>query len=236
MLEITFLGNKKDKEVWSMSVREKFDFDLKNLRDKLIEIGSLTEVALSKAIHALENQNVEEALEIIEDDNRVDDLDEEINDLAIILIAKQQPVAVDLRRIIVAIKISSDIERMADFAVNIAKSTIRIGDEPLVKPIHSIKKMHDIASEMLSLSIKAYNEEDIVLAKKVADMDDQVDELYGETIRDILELMESKKENSQQLTQLLFICRYIERTADHATNISESIMYLVKGQRYDLNS
>jgi phosphate transport system protein len=96
--------------------------------------------------------------------------------------------------------------------------------------------MHDIASEMLSLSIKAYNEEDIVLAKKVADMDDQVDELYGETIRDILELMESKKENSQQLTQLLFICRYIERTADHATNISESIMYLVKGQRYDLNS
>ncbi len=124
---------------------------------------------------------------------------------------------------------------MADFAVNIAKSTIRIGDQPLVKPIHHIKKMHTIASSMLSLSIKAFNEEDIVLAKKVADMDDQVDALYGETLVEIIELMETKKEFSQQLIQLLFICRYIERTADHTTNISESIMYLVKGKRYDLN-
>ncbi|WP_026558744.1 phosphate signaling complex protein PhoU [Bacillus sp. J37] len=218
-----------------MGVREKFDFDLKNLRDKLIELGSLTEVALTKSINALENQDIEEALQIIEDDYRVDDLDEEINDLAILLIAKQQPVATDLRRVIVAIKISSDIERMADFAVNIAKSTIRIGDEPLVKPIHNIRKMHEIATKMLSLSIKAFNEEDLVLAKEVADMDDQVDDLYGETIKDILHLME-KKDHLQQLTQLSFICRYIERTADHATNISESIMYLIKGQRYDLNS
>ncbi|APH04377.1 phosphate signaling complex protein PhoU [Bacillus weihaiensis] len=219
-----------------MSVREKFEFDLKNLRDKLIEIGSLTEVALNKSIDALENQNIEKALQIIEDDYRVDDLDEEINDLAILLIAKQQPVATDLRRIIVAIKISSDIERMADFAVNIAKSTIRIGTEPLVKPIETIKKMHEIATEMLSLSIKAFNEEDVVLAKKVADMDDQVDDLYGEGMKDILMLMESKSQYLEQLTQLAFVCRYIERTADHATNISESIMYLVKGKRYDLNT
>lgn len=223
-------------EVFRMSVREKFEFDLKNLRDKLIEIGSLTEVALNKSIDALENQNIEKALQIIEDDYRVDDLDEEINDLAILLIAKQQPVATDLRRIIVAIKISSDIERMADFAVNIAKSTIRIGTEPLVKPIETIKKMHEIATEMLSLSIKAFNEEDVVLAKKVADMDDQVDDLYGEGMKDILMLMESKSQYLEQLTQLAFVCRYIERTADHATNISESIMYLVKGKRYDLNT
>ncbi|PMC39634.1 phosphate transport system regulatory protein PhoU [Bacillus sp. UMB0899] len=219
-----------------MSIRERFEIDQKRLRDKLIEIGSLTEVALSKSIDALENQNIEEALQIIEDDYRVDDLDEEINDLAILLIAKQQPVATDLRRIIVAIKIASDIERMADFAVNIAKSTIRIGDEPLVKPIESIRKMHKIASKMLSLSVKAFNEEDLVLAKEVADMDDEVDELYGETIREILDLMSTKKDSFQQLIQLAFICRYIERTADHATNISESTLYLIKGQRYDLNS
>lgn len=219
-----------------MGIRERFEIDLKKLRDKLIEIGSLTEIALSKSIDALENQNIEEALQIIEDDYRVDDLDEEINDLAILLIAKQQPVATDLRRIIVAIKIASDIERMADFAVNIAKSTIRIGDDPLVKPIVSIRKMHEIATKMLTLSVKAFNEEDLVLAKEVADMDDQVDELYGETIREILDLMAIKKESLQQLIQLAFICRYIERTADHATNISESTLYLIKGQRYDLNS
>ncbi|WP_226667410.1 phosphate signaling complex protein PhoU [Metabacillus litoralis] len=219
-----------------MSVREQFDFDLKNLRDKLIELGSVTEIALSKSIDALENQDIEQALQIIEDDYLANDLEEEINNMAMLLIAKQQPVATDLRRIIVALKIASDIERMADFAVNIAKSTIRIGKEPLVKPISTIKSMHKIATEMLSLSIKAFNEEDIVLAKKVADMDDQVDEMYGEVMRDVLELMKTKSEYLQQLTQLAFVGRYIERTADHATNISESIMYLVKGKRYDLNT
>ncbi|MRX72639.1 phosphate signaling complex protein PhoU [Bacillus lacus] len=219
-----------------MVIREKFDYDLNTLREKLIELGSLTEIALAKSIHALETQNIEQALEVIDEDNQVDDLEEEINDLAILLIAKQQPVAIDLRRIVVAIKISSDIERMADFAVNIAKSTIRIGDEPLVKPINHIKRMHGIGTEMLSLSIKAFNEEDVVLAKKVAEMDDLVDDLYGETIKELLELMHDKKESLQQITQLSFVCRYIERMADHATNISESVFYLVKGRHYDLNS
>jgi phosphate transport system protein len=219
-----------------MVIREKFEYDLKILREKLVELGSLTEVALSKAIHALETQNVDKALQIIDEDANIDNLEEEINDLAILLIAKQQPVASDLRRIIAAIKIASDIERMADFATNIAKSAIRIGKVPLIKPIHNIKKMHGIAVEMLSLSIQAYNEEDIVLAKKVAEMDDSVDELYGITIKEVLAMMAEHKEDMQQLTQLVFVCRYIERTADHVTNISESIFYMIKGRRYDLNS
>lgn len=219
-----------------MPGREKFQYDLNTLRDKLIEIGSLTEIALSKAIDALEKQNVDRALEIMEEDKAVDTLDEEINDMAILLIAKQQPVATDLRRIIVAIKISNELERMADFAVNIAKATIRIGDEPLIKPIIHIKEMTEISSKMLSLSLKAYNEEDVVLAKNVADMDDQVDNLYGQTIRELLELTYDKRESMQQITQLLLVCRYLERFADHATNISEGVFYLVKGRHYDLNS
>ncbi|MTH52425.1 phosphate signaling complex protein PhoU [Bacillus mangrovi] len=219
-----------------MAVREQFDFDLNTLRQKLIEMGSLTEIALSKSIDALENQNIEKALEIMEEDETVDQLDEEINDLSILLIAKQQPVATDLRRIMVAIKISNEMERMADFAVNIAKSAIRIGDDPLIKPIETIKRMHAIASEMLSLSIKAFNEEDVVLAKKVADMDDQVDDLYGQTIRELLELTQTSRDSMPQITQLLFVSRYLERFADHATNISENIFYLVKGRHYDLNN
>ncbi|MGD6815461.1 phosphate signaling complex protein PhoU [Metabacillus sp. 84] len=219
-----------------MVVRGQFDFDLNTLREKLIEMGSLTEIALSKAIDALENQNIERALEIMEEDETVDNLDEEINDLSILLIAKQQPVATDLRRIMVAIKISNEMERMADFAVNIAKSAIRIGDDPLIKPIETIKSMHSIASEMLSLSIKAFNEEDVVLAKKVADMDDQVDDYYGQTIRELLELTQHSRESMPQITQLLFVSRYLERFADHATNISENIFYLVKGRHYDLNN
>ncbi|WP_078379697.1 phosphate signaling complex protein PhoU [Sutcliffiella halmapala] len=219
-----------------MTVRGQFHVDLNTLRDKLLELGSLAEISLSKCIHTLINRDVDQALQIIEDDYRADRLDEEINDFAILLIAKQQPVAVDLRRIIVAIKISTDVERIADFAVNIAKSTIRIGEgsENLI-PIEKIVKMHNIASEMLSLSLKAYYDEDIVLAKKVAEMDDQVDELYGENIRELLKLTKDHPNMIPQITQLSFICRYIERMADHTTNISENVFYLVKGKHYELN-
>lgn len=218
-----------------MIVRENFEYELNILREKLIEIGSLGEIALSKSIDALEKQNIDQALNTIDEDTRIDHLDEEINDLAILLIAKQQPVAIDLRRIIVAIKISTDIERIADLAVNIAKATIRIGNEPLMKSISSIKKMHELALEMLSLSLQAYNEENVVLAKEVAKMDDQVDQLYGETIRDLLISMANEQESFNQINQLSFVCRDIERIADHVTNISEGVLYLVKGKRYDLN-
>ncbi len=217
-------------------VLRQFHVDLETLRDKLLELGSLAEVAMGKSITALTNKNIDLALQIIEEDNKADRLDEEINDFAILLIAKQQPVAIDLRRIFVAIKISTDVERIADFAVNIAKSTIRIGkSEKSLLPLEKIEKMHSIATEMLSLSLKAYYDEDIVLAKKVADMDDQVDELYGKNIRELLQLTKDNPEMIPEITQLSFICRYIERMADHTTNISENIFYLVKGSHYELN-
>ncbi|WP_404443664.1 phosphate signaling complex protein PhoU [Sutcliffiella horikoshii] len=217
-------------------VLRQFHVDLESLRDKLLELGSLAEVAMGKSITALTKKDVDLALQIIEEDNKADRLDEEINDFAILLIAKQQPVAIDLRRIFVAIKISTDVERIADFAVNIAKSTIRIGkSEQSLLQIEKIEKMHSIATEMLSLSLKAYYDEDIVLAKKVADMDDQVDELYGQNIRELLQLTKDYPEMIPEITQLSFICRYIERMADHTTNISENIFYLVKGTHYELN-
>jgi phosphate transport system protein len=222
--------------VSNMAIRERFDEDLKGLQNKLIELGHFSVDALGKAVHALETQNVDAALEIMEDDNEADRLEEEINDIAILLIAKQQPVAIDLRRVIVAIKIANDIERIADFAVNIAKSTIRIGKEPLIKPIEHIKQMHEINKEMLKLALESYNEEDTAKAKKVADMDDEVDSLYGETIKELLQLNLEKPEFIPQITQLSFICRYLERAADHTTNIAENVFYLVKGRRYDLNN
>lgn len=220
----------------SMAIREKFDTELKGLQNKLIELGHFSVEALEKSIVALETQNVDLALEIMEEDTKANILEEEINDAAILLIAKQQPVAIDLRRVIVAIKIANDIERIADFAVNIAKSTIRIGNQPLIKPIEHIKKMHEINGEMLRMSIEAYNEEDLNKAKKVSEMDDEVDSLYGETIKDLLKINLEKPESLPQITQLSFISRYIERAADHSTNIAEHVFYLVKGKRYDLNT
>lgn len=219
-----------------MAIREKFHYDLKELQNKLMELGNFADQALLRAINALESKDIESSLEIMEDDTKADVLYEEINDLAILLIAKQQPVAIDLRRIIVAIKIATDIERIADFAVNIAKSTIRIGSEEHIKPIVHIKEMYEITSRMLKMSLEAFNEEDVRKAKEVAEMDDQVDDLYGQTIQELLQINLQKPEYLPQITQLSFICRYLERAADHVTNISESVFYLVKGRHYDLNS
>jgi phosphate transport system protein len=216
-------------------VREKFNEELKDLQNKLIELGNFSIEALGKSINALETGNVELALKIMEDDSEADSMEEEINDVAILLITKQQPVAIDLRRIIVAIKIANDIERIADFAVNIAKATIRIGNEPLVKPIVHIHKMYEITSEMLRMALESFNEEDVIKAKQVAEMDDEVDTLYKQTIKDLLELNQKNQDFIPQIAQLSFVCRYLERSADHVTNIVEHVFYLVKGRRYDLN-
>jgi phosphate transport system protein len=218
-----------------MVVRENFQLQLEEMKQAIIQISRLTEEALLQSVEALKTQDLDKALEVIENDNRINVLEDEINDMAILLIAKQAPVASDLRRIIAAIKISSDIERMADFAVNIAKSTIRIGKQELIKPLEELPKMAKHAINMLTAATKAYVEEDVALAKELADMDDYVDETYGKIIKELLELMTKNPEHLSQISQLLFVCRYIERTADHATNIAESIIFLVKGKRYGLN-
>lgn len=219
-----------------MVVRERFEIDLNKLREMLLELGRMTEEALTTAMESLVEQDVEKALTVIEEDSKIDKLELELNDFAILLIAKQSPVAVDLRRIIVALKIAADIERMADHAVNIAKSTIRIGSEALIKPLNDLPRMHQLSIEMLRESLKAYNEEDLVLAKKISEIDDQVDELYGAVTKELLSMMPKHPEHIAQITQLAFVARYIERTADHATNIAENIFYQVKGQHYDLNA
>ncbi|WP_445490415.1 phosphate signaling complex protein PhoU [Niallia sp. 03133] len=216
-----------------MPVREKFELGLKELQLKLTELGEFSIDALHQSLKALETKDIELALEIIDNDAKADMMYEEINDFAILLIAKQQPVAIDLRRIIVGIKIATDIERIADFAVNIAKATIRIGNQELVKPIVHVKKMLEITSNMLQLAIKAFNEEDTKIAKKIADMDDEVDHLNGHAISELMEISRQNPEYVQQISHLAFVCRYLERAADHTTNIAESVFYLVKGRHYD---
>lgn len=218
-----------------MSVRTKFHAELKELKDMTLELGRLAQEAVSQSIEALRAQNVDLALKVIEDDTQLNLLEEEINEKAILLIAKQAPVASDLRRIIVSLKASSDLERIGDLAVNIAKSVIRIGDKPFVKPIEEIPRVAELANQMVADVLKAYSDEDVTSARRVAEIDDEVDETYGKLIRELLELMADKPDYIAQITQLAFVCRFVERVADHATNISESVIYLVKGTRYDLN-
>ncbi|MFB1080666.1 phosphate signaling complex protein PhoU [Jeotgalibacillus sp. JSM ZJ347] len=218
-----------------MSVRERYDTELEVLNNKIVELGRFAQVALRDSLNALEQRDIEKSLMIMDEDIKANRIEEEINDLAILLIAKQQPVATDLRRIIVAIKIAADLERIADFAVNIAKSTIRIGNDSFVSSIGNVHEMYKITEEMIELVLEAYSDEDLVKAKKIAELDDGVDQLYGETIKDLLSSSAEQPEKLAQITQLSFVCRYLERAADHVTNISENIFYLVKGKRYDLN-
>lgn len=218
-----------------MSIRVTFQAELDKLKEMILELGGQALEAVRLAVDALKNQEVDKALKIIEDDRQINLLEEEINDKAILLIAQQSPVAIDLRRVIVVIKISSDLERIGDLAVNIAKSVIRIGSEQLIKPIEEIPRIAEVANSMVADSLKAYKDENVELAKEVARLDDEVDETYGRLIQELLELMTQKPDYISQITQLAFICRYVERVADHSTNISENILYLVKGKRYDLN-
>lgn len=218
-----------------MSVREKFEFELNTAQEELITLSTMAVNALNKSMEALINQDVDAALEVIEDDKDINQLEEFINDRVILMIAKQSPVATDLRRLIVTIKVASDMERVGDYAVNIAKETIRIGNQELLPQIKQIQQMQKLAVAMLHQVIDAFVEEDIVKAKEIAELDDQVDELYGDVIRKLMQAGGENPGNLGQITQLAFISRYMERSADHATNIAEQLFFLVRGRHYDLN-
>jgi len=221
-----------------MSARERFDDELKKLQNKLAELCNFAQQALAKSINAFANRDLKACIEIIDGDNTADLLYEEINDDSILLIAKQQPVARDLRKIVITIKMATDFERVADFAVNIAKSTIRLEEKPdedVQRVISRLIRMYEISNQMLVEGLKAFENEDIQLAKKVAEMDDEVDDLYGVTIKELFKLNQEKPDSFDTVTQLLLICRYLERTADHITNVAENVIYLVKGKHFDLN-
>lgn len=219
-----------------MSIRTTLDKDLDRLKELLIEMVKLAKIAVEKSVQSLAHQNIEMAEQIIKEDQMINELEEEINNLIIQLIAQQQPVASDLRTIIAGLKISNDVERIGDLAVNIGKSVIHIGDGPLIKPIVDIPKMADMALDMLNNVVKAYIEKDIELALNTAKADDEVDALYGKIIKELLELVPSKFDSYNQISQLSFVARNIERIADHTTNMSEHIIYMVKGKNVDLNS
>jgi phosphate transport system protein len=219
-----------------MVVREKFENDLRGVQEQFISLSKLSISTLDKSITALLNQDVDIALSIIQNDMYINRMEEDINDRVILLLAKQQPVATDLRRLIVMIKAAHDMERVGDYAVNIAKETIRVGKTEFVYPIHNIEQMRDKTIAMLEQVMIAFTEENVEKAREIAALDDQVDSLYGETIQQLLSVGAEHPEKLSQITQLSFVCRYLERSADHATNIAEQLFYLVKGRHYDLNN
>lgn len=216
-------------------IRENFEKNMLELQNKMVEMVDLTVVAMEKSFTALQKQDMSLALDIIEEDTYIDELENEINQMAIWLMAKEQPVARDLRRIVSMIKMSSDIERIADFAVNTAKATVKINKTESIIPKTSIVEMKDISMDMLKKAMQAFIEEDIALAKAVGELDDKVDEKNHKNYAVLTSYIAEHPHDTEQAVQLLFINRFVERAADHITNMAESTAYFIKGQLFDLN-
>lgn len=218
-----------------MTARREFDIGLVQLQNMLVEMGERVEKALGDAMQALEGLNGPLAQRIVKADPELNRLEERIADLGSKLIATQQPVAKDLRRILVALKISSDLERMGDLSVDIAKVAIRLEGQSLIKPLVDLPRMATLAQGMIGESIRSYIDENVDLAYKMAKDDDMIDALYSQILRELFEMAGENQKNVGQAMNLCFVGRYIERIADHATNIGENVVFLVVGTRPDLN-
>lgn len=216
-------------------IRQNFENSMTELQEHMVDMAEQTIVQMEKAFNALQTQNIELALRVIEDDLAIDTLEDTLNELAVWVITKQQPVARDLRKIISVTKIASDLERIADFAVNIAKSTIKIGSTPQFLNHTSILEMKTETIAMLKLVMEAYTTEQFNLAKQVGKLDDKIDEKHYANIDVLKQCLQNQTEHVNELVELLLINRFIERSADHITNIAESTAYVIKGQMFDLN-
>jgi phosphate transport system protein len=217
------------------ATRQQFDNALEELRQRIMELGTLVEQRIALAVGALYAQNLETANSVIVGDLELNQLQNLIEEKCTLLIATQQPLARDLRKVVAGFKISMHLERMGDLAVNLAKVTIRIGKEKLIKPLIDIPRMSTIVQEMIAKGLKAYIQEDAAIAEEMSEMDHEVDHLYAQIFRELLILMMSDPRTINQANHLLFAAHHLERIGDYCTNIAEEIVYIVTGNRPDLN-
>jgi phosphate transport system protein len=208
-----------------------YDQQLSLLSRKILEMGGLVEQQLASASEALAARDIELAARVIEQDDRVDDLEEEIDKHAIRLLATRQPMAIDLRLIAMAMKISNDLERIGDYAVNIARRIERLVKVPPVQSQYALLRMAQITQAMIKDVLDAYLERDAARAVTAWHRDDEVDAMYESLFRELSTYMIEDPRNITACINLLFIAKNLERTGDHITNIAEKIHYMVHGQR-----
>lgn len=207
-----------------------FDEELHKLRDRLTLMSSLVEQMIERSISMLTERKEELARDIGEDEKKVNMMQIEIDDFALKLIALRQPAASDLRFIISAVKINSDLERIADLAVNISQRAADLLKEPPLKPFVDLPRMAELAQKMLKDSIDAFTSNNASLAKDVCKRDDLVDNLNYQIFRELLTYMLQDPKNINYSVELLLVARHLERIGDHATNISEDVIYIVEGR------
>jgi phosphate transport system protein len=213
----------------STHIARGYDEELRKLSDAIAEMGGLAESQLGLAIEAVAKRDIELAGRVVEGDSQVDQLERDVDNLAIRLLALRQPVARDLREIFAALKIASDLERIADYASNVAKRSIALSQSPLVRPVYALPRMAHFAQMEIKDVLDAYVQRDADKAFSVWIRDAELDEMYSSLFRELLTYMMEDPRSIGSCTHLLFMAKNIERIGDHATNIAENLYYLVNG-------
>lgn len=209
--------------------RENFHRILDETQQNVLRMGSLVEEAITRAVDALSRSDVKQADEILRADDYIDDLNVLIETNCLNLLALQQPMASDLRTIAAMLDIIIDLERIGDHACDIAQITINLANEPQLKPLVDIPLMAAKAREMLRESLDAFSHHDASIAHQVPQKDDEVDRLYRSVFRELIQFMANDPKAIGRASNLILVALYLERIADHATNICERVVYMVEG-------
>jgi phosphate transport system protein len=207
-----------------------FDEELKTLKEKILHMGAMVETQIANAIKSLVERDSDLARETIEKDHRVNAMDVEIDENSVELIALHQPMAKDLRFITTAMKISTELERMSDLAENIAERALELNEEPQLKPYIDIPRMAVHAQLMVKEALDAFVNRNVELAWKVIRDDDFIDGLTHQIFRELVSFMLEDQHTIARAIRITFISKYLERIADHATNVAELVVYLVEGK------
>ncbi|NQV44005.1 MAG: phosphate signaling complex protein PhoU [Rhodospirillales bacterium] len=209
-------------------VRE-FDIELQKLDNLIAELGGLAESQLADAVDALVNRDAERAQVIAAADARLDELERKIDELGIDIMIRRQPMASDLRIVIAALKTSSILERIGDYAKNIAKRTIALSQMPAIGSVRSVQRMAELAQSQIKMVLDAYLNRDVELARDVRNRDQEIDSMHTSLFRELLTYMMEDPRNITACTHLLFIAKNLERVGDHATSIAENLLFLIHG-------
>jgi len=217
------------------SIRSALDREENRIKEDLLRMGSMVETAIDRAVAALKQRDGSLAQQVIDDDLRINELRYQVEDECLTVIATQQPAAHDLRVIVAATHVAVELERMADHAEGIAKITLRMVDQPLLKPLIDIPIMATIVKEMTRSSLDSFMHNDIQLARQTILRDDEVDQMYQQIFRELLTYMLEDPKNISRATFLLWVAHNLERIGDRATNLCERTIFVSTGQMGDLN-
>ena len=219
-----------------MEMRTVFHKRLREIQDEILVMGSMVGKAILRSVEALKGRDINLAQHIIDDDQGINKKRFEIEERCIELIATQQPMATDLRTIAAILNIITEIERMGDYAVGIARIVILIGGEPPLKALDDIPLMAEKTTDMLNRSLDAFNNRNAEAAKKIAKEDDMIDNLYDQVFRELLIIMAEDPKTITRATRLIWTAHNLERAADRVTNICERVVFIVTGKMEEISS